>query len=70
MPYKTGDGLYIIDVIIVNYNSTDHLLRCLKSLFDASLGLAVQVLVHDNASKDNIDRVSSLFPLSVLPYSL
>jgi len=54
--------LSLIDVIIINYNSTDHLLRCLKSLFDASHGVAVQVLVHDNASRDNVDRVSSLFP--------
>ena len=56
------NGLSLIDVIIINYNSTDHLLRCLKSLFDASRGIAVQVLVHDNASKDNVDRVSRLFP--------
>ena len=56
------NGLSTIDVIIINYNSTDHLLRCLKSLFDASCGVAVQLFVHDNASKDNVDRVSSLFP--------
>ncbi len=52
----------LIDVIIVNYNSTDHLLGCLKSIFENSHGLAVQVMVHDNASKDNVDRVNRLFP--------
>ncbi len=62
MRYQTGDGLYIIDVIIVNYNSTDYLLGCLKSIFENSHGLALQVMVHDNASKDNVDRVNRLFP--------
>ncbi len=54
--------MYMIDIIIVNYNSTDHLLRCLKSIFENSHGLAVHVMVHDNASKDNVGRVGSLFP--------
>ena len=56
------NDLNIIDIIIINYNSTDHLLRCLRSLFDAAREVAVQVLVHDNASIDNVDRVSKLFP--------
>ena len=51
-----------LDVIIVNYNSTDHLLRCLKSLFDAARGLPMAVWVQDNDSRDNVDRVSNLFP--------
>ncbi|MBU0661742.1 glycosyltransferase [Patescibacteria group bacterium] len=51
-----------IDVIIVNYNSTDHLLRCLRSIFDAARGVTLEVLVQDNDSRDNVDRVSRLFP--------
>ena len=52
----------ILDIIIINYNSTDHLLHCLSSIFDTAKGPAIQVLVQDNASKDNPDRVKQLFP--------
>ncbi len=56
-----------IDVIIVNYNSTDFLLGCLKSLFDDVRVLSrIRVHVIDNASKDNVDRVSSRFPQVVV----
>ena len=51
-----------VDVILVNYNSTDHLLKCLRSLYDASQGLSIHVWVQDNASRDNVDRISVLFP--------
>lgn len=51
-----------IDVIIVNYNSTDYLLRCLRSIFDAARSIPLEVLVQDNDSRDNVDRVSRLFP--------
>lgn len=51
-----------IDIIIVNYNSTDHLLRCLKSIFDKARGLALEVWVQDNHSRDDVDRVSRAFP--------
>ena len=51
-----------VDVIVVNYNSTDHLLQCLRSLYDASQGLTIHIWVQDNASGDNVDRVSVLFP--------
>ena len=51
-----------MDVILVNYNSTDHLLKCLRSLYDASRGLTIHVWVQDNASRDNVGRVRVLFP--------
>ncbi len=51
-----------VDVILVNYNSTDHLLPCLKSIYDASRGLNIRVWVQDNASKDNVDRITNSFP--------
>ena len=51
-----------VDVLFVNYNSTDHLLRCLASLYDASRGMTIHVWVQDNASRDNVDRVKTLFP--------
>jgi len=51
-----------IDVVIVNYNSTEHLLRCLKSLFETSDKVRLQVFVHDNASRDRVDQVTECFP--------
>jgi GT2 family glycosyltransferase len=51
-----------VDIIIVNHNSTDYLLRCLKSVYH-SLGLvSCKVIVQDNFSQDNVDRVNSMFP--------
>ena len=50
-----------VDVLLVNYNSTDHLLQCLASLYDASRGMTIHVWVQDNASKDNVDRVQDAF---------
>lgn len=52
----------LLDIIIVNYNSTDHLLRCLGSIFAGLHGLPARILVQDNDSKDNVDRVSTMFP--------
>ena len=51
-----------VDVILVNYNSTDHLLQCLTSLYNASRGLTIHVWIQDNDSRDNVDRVGDLFP--------
>ena len=52
----------MLDIIIVNYNSTDYLLDCLGSIFDTARDMAVKVWVQDNASTDDVDRVSALFP--------
>jgi len=53
---------YTLDIIIVNYNSTDHLLRCLRSIFDEARDLAVKVRIQDNHSRDGVERVISAFP--------
>lgn len=50
-----------LEVIIVNYNSTGCLLRCLESLYRA-LGQRVLVRVLDNGSQDDPYRVSQSFP--------
>ena len=56
-----------LDIIIVNYNSTEQLLWCLKSLFDGSHGISLRVQVHDNASKkDDVDRLKKAFPQILL----
>lgn len=56
----------VLDIIIVNYNSTDLLLRCLESVYDFIKKISLHVYVQDNNSRDGIDRVSLLFPQVVL----
>lgn len=51
-----------LDIVIVNRNSTDYLLRCLESIFQESSGVDTKVFVQDNASQDGVDRVDALFP--------
>jgi N-acetylglucosaminyl-diphospho-decaprenol L-rhamnosyltransferase len=41
-----------LDVVIVNYNAGDYLERCVASVFEGAGGLALDVLVVDNASRD------------------
>jgi GT2 family glycosyltransferase len=55
-----------LDIIIINYNSTDLLLRCLESVYDHIKKISLNVYVQDNHSRDGIDRVSLLFPQVVL----
>ena len=56
------NGLNLLDIIIVNYNSTDYLLRCLGSIYDALEDVPAKVIVQDNASEDGVDRVQAMFP--------
>lgn len=42
-----------LDVIIVNYNTGNLLERCVSSLRQAAAGLSVQVVIVDNASRDD-----------------
>ncbi len=58
--------LSLLDIIIVNYNSTDYLLRCLRSVYDSLRELPAKVFVQDNASEDGVDRVKSEFPQVIL----
>jgi len=52
----------MLDVIIVNYNSTDYLLSCLSSIFNTLDEVSTNITVQDNASNDNVDRVEETFP--------
>jgi len=52
----------MIDIVIVNYKSTDYLLKCLKSVYDSIRDIPVRIFVHDNNSKNGVDRVSIAFP--------
>ena len=42
-----------LSIVIVNWNTRDLLRDCLNSVSDAIEALSVEVLVVDNASKDN-----------------
>ncbi len=54
---------YDIAVVVVNWNVKDLLRNCLESLRKAVMGLAVRVVVVDNASSDgSAEMVESLFP--------
>ena len=48
----------LLDIIIVNHNSTDYLLSCLRSVYDSLQGLSAKVFVQDNASEDDVGRVN------------
>ncbi|MCP4372869.1 MAG: glycosyltransferase family 2 protein [Deltaproteobacteria bacterium] len=52
----------MIDIVIVNYKSTDYLLKCLKSVHDSIGDIPVRVFVYDNDSKNGVDRVTIAFP--------
>ncbi len=58
--------LNLLDIIIVNYNSTDYLLSCLSSIYDALQELPAKIFVQDNASEDDVDRVNEMFPKVLL----
>jgi GT2 family glycosyltransferase len=55
-------ALKTIDIILVNYNSTDLLLRSLGSIYESLGDFSAQVIVCDNGSRDGVERVASLFP--------
>ena len=52
----------MLDIVVVNYNSTDYLLDCLKSIYDSMNGIPVNIIIQDNDSKDNVERVPQIFP--------
>jgi len=50
-------------VVVVNYNAGQHLVRCLRSVREGSGGIAAEVVVVDNASRDgSADHVAVGFP--------
>ena len=57
----------LLSVIILNYNSKDYLLSCLKSILTSNLGnYSIEVIIADNASTDNsfqkVQKIKSLNP--------
>ena len=52
-----------IDIIYVNYNSTDHLIKSVKSLFESNCpNRSLNVIVVDNHSNDQAHRLKNIFP--------
>lgn len=60
--FRPGSEKAKFDVIIVNYNSTDFLMDCLKTIFKSKKAIPVNVFVHDNASIDDPDQILNLYP--------
>ena len=56
-----GKSKNLLDVIIVNYKSTEYLINCLRSIFDSANSTPIRVFVQDNNSKDGIDLLSTKF---------
>jgi len=55
--------VYKLTVVIVSYNTRELLLQCLESLFKGTEGIATEVFVVDNASKDeSAEAVEKTFP--------
>ena len=53
-----------LSIIVVNYNSREKTLNCLKSIFESDLaGIDFEVILVDNNSKENIEtEVNDLYP--------
>ncbi len=55
--------MYDISIIIVNYNTSVHLKKCLKSIEEKLTGESIEIIVVDNDSTDReIEKFPSLFP--------
>jgi GT2 family glycosyltransferase len=52
----------MLDIIIVNYESSEFLDRCLRSVYDSSNGIPINVFVQDNSPNNGIDSVGVTFP--------
>ena len=50
-----------LSIIIVNYNSTDVLINCLKSIIHSAFNFKYEVIIIDNASEENINAVEKEF---------
>jgi GT2 family glycosyltransferase len=51
-----------MDLIIVNYKSTNYLKRCLGSVYQSLNGTKTNVYVFDNGSGDHVDQIKASFP--------
>ncbi|MEN8798571.1 MAG: glycosyltransferase family 2 protein [Flavobacteriaceae bacterium] len=54
--------LIMIDLILINYKSTDYLQTCLTSIYERLNGFYANVHVVDNFSGDQVHLVKSIYP--------
>ena len=53
----------LVSIIIVTYNSVDYLVKCLDSIYASTTKSSYEIIVIDNASRDNTyDIVSPMYP--------
>ena len=56
-----------LSVVIVNYNTRDLVLDCLRSVYEAASGIVVECIIVDNASAEGIaDALKAHFPAARL----
>lgn len=59
----SGNNNIKISVIIVNYNTTEHIIKCLESTYDKTSGIEFEVIIVDNNSTDrSIEKLNEKFP--------
>src|SRR5688500_1121742 len=52
-----------LSIIIISYNTKEMTLDCLKSIFEQTSGISFEVIVLDNASRDNsAEAIAAGFP--------
>ncbi len=56
----------MLDIVIVNHNSTDDLMLCLRSIYNSLADIPTTVFIQDNASDDDVDRLHSRFPQAIV----
>ncbi|MBR0101257.1 MAG: glycosyltransferase, partial [Treponema sp.] len=56
-----------VSVIIVNFNTKDLLQNCLRSIYEQTANVTIEVLVSDNGSTDgSLEMVRQQFPQTIL----
>ena len=56
-----------VSVIIVNYNTFDLIVECIKSIYEKTIGVEFEIIVVDNSSTDKrIHQLNDTFPNIVL----
>lgn len=56
-----------LSIVIVNYNTSEYLRKCLESIYKYTYGINYEVIVIDNASKDgSAEMVQKSFPQVIL----
>ena len=56
------DNKETIDIIIVNYNSSESVIRCISSIHNANICEKIRIIVVDNNSDDKNEKIVDLFP--------